>query len=216
MIPLEFEPEIYGQPSLDYITNDVLKEILMHGMANINAYNYISGLDHKFKIISPHAFDGHNLNVKRKDLSRDLADIFISRVAKTRKTLFLAPYWEMLIVVNPIKPRIWYLDSLNRDPTNRPFMGFMAILHRSSLTLPPIKNGQFDEAFPWKKVKWPCQSNKSSNCGYCVMKFMKEIIMHNFDTILVKYFIDTYCTMYSSSHMEEIIEELQLANFGFG
>ncbi|XP_028801278.1 uncharacterized protein LOC114756495 [Neltuma alba] len=65
MIPLEFEPEVYGRPSSDYVTNEVLKEILTHGMASTNACNFYirylfknfiapGGLDDKFKIQPPH------------------------------------------------------------------------------------------------------------------------------------------------------------------
>ncbi|XP_028785797.1 uncharacterized protein LOC114741714 [Neltuma alba] len=104
MIPLEFEPEVYGRPSSDYVTNEVLKEILTHGMASTNACNFYirylfknfiapGGLDDKFKIISPHTFAGHGPNMK-KDLSRDLLDIFISRATPGAQTLFLAPYCQ--------------------------------------------------------------------------------------------------------------------------
>ncbi|XP_028760734.1 uncharacterized protein LOC114719413 [Neltuma alba] len=82
-----------------------------------------------------------------------------------------------------------------------------------ALPCPLVKNGQFDDTFPWKKVKCPRQPNKSSHCGYCVMKFMKEIILHNADSIPTQYFADTYCTVYSSAQMEEIVEELAMALF---
>ncbi|XP_028800232.1 uncharacterized protein LOC114755511 [Neltuma alba] len=104
MIPLEFEPEVYGRPSSDYVTNEVLKEILTHGMASTNACNFYirylfknfiapGGFDDKFKIISPHTFAGHGPNMK-KDLSRDLLDIFISRATPGAQTLFLVPYCQ--------------------------------------------------------------------------------------------------------------------------
>ncbi|XP_028800488.1 uncharacterized protein LOC114755759 [Neltuma alba] len=104
MIPLEFEPEVYGRPSSDYVTNEVLKEILTHGMASTNACNFYirylfknfiapGALDDKFKIISPYTFAGHGPNMK-KDLSRDLLDIFISRATLGAQTLFLVPYCQ--------------------------------------------------------------------------------------------------------------------------
>ncbi|XP_028803300.1 uncharacterized protein LOC114758434 [Neltuma alba] len=196
MIPLEFEPEVYGRPLSDYVTNEVLKEILTHGMASTNAYNFYirylfknfiapSGLDDKFKIISPHTFASHIPDMK-KDLSRDLLDIFISRAVPGSQTLFLAPYCQ---------GALWLYRT------------------NQALPCPPVKNGQLDDTFPWKKVKCPCQPKKSSHCGYCVMKFMKEIIMHNADTIPTQYFTDTYCTVYSSAQMEEIVEELAMALF---
>ncbi|XP_028800320.1 uncharacterized protein LOC114755605 [Neltuma alba] len=177
MIPLEFEPEVYSRPSSDYVTNEVLKEILTHGMASTNACNFYirylfknfiapGGLDDKFKIISPHTFTGHKPDMK-KDLSRDLLDIFISRATRGVQTLFLAPYCQ----------------------------GALWLYHTNqALPCPPVKNGQFDDTFPWKKVKCPQQPNKSSHYGYC-------------------YFADTYCTVYSSAQMEEIVEELAMALF---
>ncbi|XP_028756728.1 uncharacterized protein LOC114715948, partial [Neltuma alba] len=190
MIPLEFKLEVYGRPTSEYVTNEVLKEILTHGMAGTNACNFYirylfknfivpSGLDDKFKIVSSHTFAGHGPDMKKKDLSGDLG------------------HW-MLIVVNSIKPRIWALWLYH---TNQ------------ALPCPLVKNGQFDDTFPWKKVKCPRQPKKSSDCGYCVMKFIKEIIMHNADTIPIQYFADTYCVVYSSAQMEEIIEELAIALF---
>ncbi|XP_028770098.1 uncharacterized protein LOC114727567 [Neltuma alba] len=76
MIPLEFKPEVYDQPSSEYVTNDVLKEILTRGMVSTNTYNFYvrylfknfilpSGLDDKFKIISPHTFATHGPDMKK-------------------------------------------------------------------------------------------------------------------------------------------------------
>ncbi|XP_028785771.1 uncharacterized protein LOC114741680 [Neltuma alba] len=155
MILLKFEPEVYGQPSSKYVTNEVLKE-------NSSTWNdqhkclYLfknfivpSGLDDKFKIINPHTFAGHRPDMKKKDLSRDLVDIFISTAA-TPETLFFAPYCQ---------GALW--------------------LHRINQALPC--------------PSCPRQLKKSSDCGYYVMKFIKEIIMHNIDTIPTQYFADTYC-----------------------
>ncbi|XP_028794294.1 uncharacterized protein LOC114749920 [Neltuma alba] len=198
MLPLEFEPKVNGRPSSEYVTNDVLKEISMHGMARTNAFP--SGLHDKFKIISPHTFASHRPNTKKKDLSRDLVDIFISRAAGPQ-TLFLAPYCQGYGTLDADCGRSHEAEDL----------GFVAIPHKSSLTLPPVQNGQFDDTFPWKKVKCLRQPKKSFDCGYWVMKFMKEIIMHNADTIPTQYFPNTYCTVYSSVQMEDIIEELAMA-----
>ncbi|XP_028769647.1 uncharacterized protein LOC114727080 [Neltuma alba] len=196
-------------------------------MASTNACNFYiryllknfiapSGLDDKLKIISPHTFASHRPDMK-KDLSRDLLDIFISRAVPGAQTLFLVPYCQgghwMLIVVNPTKPRIGIMIL---------FMGIQPIDHlwtlwlyrtNQALPCPLVKNGQFDDTFLWKKVKCPRHPKKSSYCGYCVMKFMKKIIMHNADTIPTQYFTNTYCTVYSSAQMEEIVEKLAMALF---
>ncbi|XP_028793199.1 uncharacterized protein LOC114748901 [Neltuma alba] len=137
MIPLEFEPEVYGRPLSDFVTNEALKR-------NSDAWNgqhkclYLfknfiapSGLDDKFKIISPHTFAGHGPNMK-KDLSRDLLGIFISRAAPGAQTLFLAPYGQggqwTLIVVNSTKPRICDLSWVCKMIMGALFLGCLWVV----------------------------------------------------------------------------------------
>ncbi|XP_054818279.1 uncharacterized protein LOC129317889 [Prosopis cineraria] len=134
-----------------------------------------------------------------------------------KDTLFLAPYCQrghwMLIMVNPVALKIWYLDPLNGEPSNREDMVVLfneaVVLYRTAtdMTVSP-KMRAFESSEKWVTVKCPFQPDQSNDCGYCLMKFMKDIITHAPTTLSNKYFEDVYCVRYSTAHVEEVLEEV--------
>ncbi|XP_058726468.1 uncharacterized protein LOC131597820, partial [Vicia villosa] len=58
----------------------------------------------------------------------------------------------------------------------------------------------------WSKIRCPRQIN-SIDCGYFVMRFMKEVIVQNEIMIPVNYFPDHKCHTYSMDKLTEIKED---------
>ncbi|XP_057444547.1 uncharacterized protein LOC130736774 [Lotus japonicus] len=105
-----------------------------------------------------------------------------------RDKLFLAPFnagehW-VLIVIDVFKERIYYLDPLRQELTERKQMKLM-----------------FDTA-----LKCPRQTN-NVDCGYYVMKFMKDIITHQQLVIPTKYFEDCQFVSYNEEQLREVKDE---------
>ncbi|RHN46180.1 hypothetical protein MtrunA17_Chr7g0239401 [Medicago truncatula] len=59
---------------------------------------------------------------------------------------------------------------------------------------------------PWIEIKCPMQTN-GIDCGYFVMRFMKEIILANQDMIPENYFGDYKCKTYSKDKLVEVEED---------
>ncbi|XP_054797507.1 uncharacterized protein LOC129302618 [Prosopis cineraria] len=45
----------------------------------------------------------------------------------------------------------------------------------------------------WIAIKYPLQPDQSNDCGYYLIRFLKDIITHAFTTLPNKYFKDAYC-----------------------
>ncbi|XP_024041456.1 sentrin-specific protease 5-like [Citrus clementina] len=93
--------------------------------------------------------------------------------------LLLFPYntskhW-MLIVVDPHKFIVYFFDSLGHEP--RPNLkNFVSLAFKIFVA----KMGNANrKSFVWKRVKCP-QQTTNVECGYYVMRFMKEIIENQF------------------------------------
>ncbi|XP_054823488.1 uncharacterized protein LOC129321659 [Prosopis cineraria] len=132
---INFDDGLFGRASFEVVRDEILNEILKHDMASTSlmtfymSHLYISfmvpgGLESKIKLVNPHDVSPHN-NITKEALEnqvRMLSDQFQKRGA-AKNTLFLAPYCQgghwMLIVVNPVAPKIWYLDPFNGEPSNR-------------------------------------------------------------------------------------------------
>ncbi|XP_052287667.1 uncharacterized protein LOC102629700 isoform X2 [Citrus sinensis] len=96
--------------------------------------------------------------------------------------LLMFPYntskhW-MLIVVDPHKFIVYFFDSLGHEP--RPDLkNFVSLAFKIFVA----KMGNANrKSFVWKRVKCP-QQTTNTECGYYVMRFMKEIIENQTDSI---------------------------------
>ncbi|XP_057425699.1 uncharacterized protein LOC130719074 [Lotus japonicus] len=129
-----------------------------------------------------------------------------------RDKLFLAPFnagehW-VLIVIDVFKERIYYLDHLRQELTERKQMKLMfdtaLKVHRSTsgMSVPKAKQNYI----PWDIIECPRQTN-SVDCGYYVMKFMKDIITHQQLVIPTKYFEDCQFISYNEEQLREVKDE---------
>ncbi|XP_024638906.2 uncharacterized protein [Medicago truncatula] len=160
------------------------------------------GLENKFSFLSPH--------ISQEDKQgQQIADILLTH--KFKNKLIFAPvnlglnHW-VLLVINPGAEMIYYMDSLpgghpNIDVVRKKFMNAMCICRSLN---PKLKSKS--SIIPWKEIKCPMQTN-DIDCGYFVMRFMKEIILANQDMIPENYFGDYKCKTYSKDKLVEVEED---------
>ncbi|XP_054782044.1 uncharacterized protein LOC129289292 [Prosopis cineraria] len=89
-------------------------------------------------------------------------------------------------------------------------MLFLAVmLYRTKKNLPvPLRYKSYDLGYPnWKIIKCPRQIAYSEDCGYCVMRFLKDIITHGLTLIPPAYYLDSYYDELGDYHINEVIEE---------
>ncbi|XP_054797060.1 uncharacterized protein LOC129302310 [Prosopis cineraria] len=156
----------------------------------------------------------------REDQAKQLCNSFKARTTKKGGRLFLIPYVQgdhwVLIALDPAKEKyeklaIYYLCSASRQLNNRKDMmkliNKVVFLYRTdeSLTVPRVK--PFDQLFTWIVIRCPHQRPDSVDCGYCVMRFIKDIITHAKTSIFTKYYDDACCEEFGDAHINEVVEE---------
>ncbi|CAI8601447.1 unnamed protein product [Vicia faba] len=120
----------------------------------------------------------------------------------------LGKHW-VLLVINLNAEVIYYMDPLNGEPTKHQnfktkFENALQIYRaNSSSKVPKVSKSK---KISWQKIKCPRQIN-GVDCGYFVMRFMKEVIMENEFMIPTNYFFDHKCRTYSHDKLTEVKED---------
>ncbi|TKY46892.1 Ubiquitin-specific protease [Spatholobus suberectus] len=160
----------------------------------------------RFSFLCPHKMalpltNNLEYNYKHFKTSQYIAEVLIAN--EKRKKVFLAPYntgehW-VLIVINTDAKIVYYLDPMHGDFEDH---SEMKRLFNFALTI--YHSGDYN--IKWIQIKCPRQTN-NKDCGYSVLRFMKEIISHNKSTIPEMYFSDCRFNFYSQDQIDEIREE---------
>ncbi|WJX57197.1 hypothetical protein P8452_42781 [Trifolium repens] len=137
------------------------------------------GLTYKISFLSPHVSYS---DIQGNDIASRLME---TKVLKDEK-IILAPYniginW-VLFVINPNAEDIYFLDPLGGEPSD----------HGNKIK--------------WHKIKCPRQRN-TIDCGYFIMRFMKEVIMEYPNKIPDNYFHRHRHSTYSKEKLDEVKEE---------
>ncbi|WJX92412.1 hypothetical protein P8452_74058 [Trifolium repens] len=115
---------------------------------------------------------------------------------------------RVLLVINLDAGNIYYyLDSLGDEPSKyesckTKFNNALQIYHALSQT----KASKSKLKITWKTIKCPRQTN-GIDCGYFVMRFMKELVMRYPNKIPENYFEEHKCRTYSKDKLHEVKEE---------
>ncbi|CAI8593648.1 unnamed protein product [Vicia faba] len=212
---LEFVVECEKIPGQSQ-NKESIKEILDHNWLSASIITVFSrylydkfispnGLINKFSFISPH--------VSREDnLGNGIAKILL-KDEEFKDKMILAPcnlgkHW-VLLVINLNAEVIYYMDPLNGEPTKHQnfktkFENALQIYRaNSSSKVPKVSKSK---KISWQKIKCPRQIN-GVDCGYFVMRFMKEVIMENEFMIPTNYFFDHKCRTYSHDKLTEVKED---------
>ncbi|CAI8599862.1 unnamed protein product [Vicia faba] len=216
LIQIKMEESIFGEEFLEQLRVESIKEILDHNWLSASIITVFSrylydkfispnGLINKFSFISPH--------VSREDnLGNGIAKILL-KDEEFKDKMILAPcnlgkHW-VLLVINLNAEVIYYMDPLNGEPTKHQnfktkFENALQIYRaNSSSKVPKVLKSK---KISWQKIKCPRQIN-GVDCGYFVMRFMKEVIMENEFMIPTNYFFDHKCRTYSHDKLTEVKED---------
>ncbi|XP_058760645.1 uncharacterized protein LOC131633993 [Vicia villosa] len=199
LIEIKMEESIFGEEFLEKLLVESIKKILDHNWLSASIITvfarylydkFISpnGLINKFSFISPHVSRENNLgNAIAKILLKD---------EEFKDKMILAPcnlgkHW-VLLVINPDAEVIYYMDP-----------ALQIYRANSNSKVPKVSKSK---KISWQKIKCPRQIN-SIDCGYFVMRFMKEVIMENEIMIPANYFSDHKCRTYSHDKLTEVKED---------
>ncbi|KAI5439257.1 hypothetical protein KIW84_024871 [Lathyrus oleraceus] len=134
-------------------------------------------------------------------------------MASSTNNLYLWPYnsgchW-LLLAIDPLKEVVYFLNSIDGEWTNYPDMKQLVdtlikvFRSQRQARVPRTKSSNIT----WIKVQCPLQRN-GIDCGYFVMRFMREIINMNQIEIPITYFDEYKCAHYTRLQLEQIKEEL--------
>ncbi|XP_050885024.1 uncharacterized protein LOC127088144 [Lathyrus oleraceus] len=134
-------------------------------------------------------------------------------MASSTNNLYLWPYnsgchW-LLLAIDPLKEVVYFLNSIDGEWTNYPDMkqlvdtSIKVFRSQRQARVPRTKSSNIT----WIKVQCPLQRN-GIDCGYFVMRFMREIINMNQIEIPITYFDEYKCAHYTRLQLEQIKEEL--------
>ncbi|XP_039684501.1 uncharacterized protein [Medicago truncatula] len=167
----------------------------------------------KYSFLSPHRISLVLIEAEQELVKEYMVKEFLKY--KDEHKLFILPFYVhkpiahwLLVVIDPISEIIYYLDPLLNDYMKYPKMKnmFDTVLQvfRSARDAQVSKN-KFNN-ISWVRVQCPRQEN-GIDCGYFVMRFMKEILISKLNEIPKLYIDDFKCVTYSKDKLREIQEE---------
>ncbi|XP_057548707.1 uncharacterized protein LOC130827106 isoform X2 [Amaranthus tricolor] len=121
--------------------------------------------------------------------------------------VFLAPYnvglhW-ILCVIDPYDDVVYYLDSLQQSPITR--VDLLEVVETALLLFRSQKeiSKKMKQTTKWIKIQCPNQSNYI-DCGYYVMRYIKEIIDHKETKIPETYYAGHIYPTYTKELIDEV------------
>ncbi|KAK2351830.1 ubiquitin-specific protease [Trifolium repens] len=218
LLEVSMGEKAFGEEFVENLHAEHLNEVLNHEWLSatvINVYaRYLydkfissSGLTSKLYFLSPH--ESHDDVDGKKSIKR----ILLTN-KKVKDKIILAPFnfgkvhWALL-VIDPDAGIIYYLDPMATDPTRhlickKRFENALLIYRAYNLTKPVAKSNL--NRITWIRIECPQQTN-TTDCGYFVMRFMKEIVMQYPKKIPDKYFDEYKCRTYSKDKLDEVKDE---------
>ncbi|KAI5438637.1 hypothetical protein KIW84_024391 [Lathyrus oleraceus] len=219
---LDMEEDIFGYSCTETIGKEDLEHIFRHqelGVGVIHTYirflydNFMRGndqLSNRFRFVSS-SLVNKALICREPDSCREY---LVKRfMASSTNNLYLWPYnsgchW-LLLAIDPLKEVVYFLNSIDGEWTNYPDMkqlvdtSIKVFRSQRQARVPRTKSSNIT----WIKVQCPLQRN-GIDCGYFVMRFMREIINMNQIEIPITYFDEYKCAHYTRLQLEQIKEEL--------
>ncbi|KAI5395503.1 hypothetical protein KIW84_061891 [Lathyrus oleraceus] len=210
---LDMEEDIFGYSCTETIGKEDLEHIFRHqelGVGVIHTYirflydNFMrenDQLSNRFRFVSS-SLVNKALICREPDSCREY---LVKRfMASSTNNLYLWPYnsgchW-LLLAIDPLKEVVYFLNSIDGEWTNYPDMKQLV---DTQARVPRTKSSNIT----WIKVQCPLQRN-GIDCGYFVMRFMREIINMNQIEIPITYFDEYKCAHYTRLQLEQIKEEL--------
>ncbi|XP_058751548.1 uncharacterized protein LOC131624620 [Vicia villosa] len=222
---IDMDESVFGIEFKSHITIDDLQEIFDQdqlGVSNMQSYIRLlydrvlrgTALSNRFRFVSSAHCGGMEIVSDPESVRQRLVDRFMS-TGNTEclhlwayNTRPVGAHW-LLLAINPIREVVYYLNSVKGEWTNYPAM--KEIVDLSIQVFRSQRDAQVSRTksnnITWIEVQCPIQRN-SSDCGYFVLRFMKEIIQANQLEIPPTYLDEFRAAGYSKLKLEEIKEEL--------
>ncbi|XP_058749492.1 uncharacterized protein LOC131622473 [Vicia villosa] len=222
---INMDESVFGIEFKSHIAIDDLEEIFTHeqlGVGNMHSYirllydRVLRGtvLSNRFRFVSSAHCSGMAIASEPESVRQLLVDRFMSTGNSESLHLWayntrpVGAHW-LLLAINPIREVVYYLNSVNGDWTNYPAM--KEIVDLSIQVFRSQRDAQVSRTksnnITWIKVQCPQQRN-SSDCGYFVLRFMKEILQANQLEIPLTYLDEFRAAGYPRLKLEEIKEDL--------
>ncbi|KAK9056189.1 hypothetical protein SSX86_027278 [Deinandra increscens subsp. villosa] len=226
-IKVQCENDLFGYESYTYLTwNDFDKVFTMDEVSGAVVISYTMYLyeqiknmpkrDHGICFMTPSATMQHERKAKAKNVD-DSSRLVADRLS-TRKDndIILLPYnpgrhW-VLGVLDMKTSTCYFLDSLRPRSVNPQFRQIVD----AAIGLYDVQSGSKKMTkLNWVNSRCPCQPG-STECGYYMLKFMKEIVQQGFE-VLENDNIGGNRNEYTNDDFDEIREEwaTYVANFIF-
>ncbi|XP_058760680.1 uncharacterized protein LOC131634023 isoform X2 [Vicia villosa] len=121
---------------------------------------------------------------------------------------YISGHW-FLVAINPIREVVYFLYSLHNDLIST-YEAMKELVDTVIQVFRAQRGSQVPKSkannITWIRVECPEQCNEV-DCGFYMLRFMKEILLLNQIEIPSKYFDDFKCATYSRSKLDELKED---------
>ncbi|KAI5445665.1 hypothetical protein KIW84_013767 [Lathyrus oleraceus] len=217
---VDFDEGVFGIAHSEIIAKEDMQQLFEHeelGIAVIHTYIWYmydtlmrgTELCNRFNFIAASRINTTLITKNPTSVKNELVDRFMAAGDNTTPSLYFLPFnsgngghW-VLVAMDLSRLMVYYLDSLSGDCSKYPSM--KKTVDAAILKFRSKKNYRNRKDITWVRVQCP-QQNNSVDCGFFVLRFMRDIIALNRIDIPKMYF-DEYKS-YSRAHLDEMKDEL--------
>ncbi|KAI5425824.1 hypothetical protein KIW84_031591 [Lathyrus oleraceus] len=217
---IDFDEGVFGAAHFKIIAKEDMQQLFEHdelGIAVIHTYIWYmyvtlmrgTELCNRFNFIAASRNNATLITKNPTSVKNDLVDRFMAAGDNTTPSLYFLPFnsgngghW-VLVAMDLSRLIVYYLDSLSGDWSKYPSM--KKTVDAAIIKFRSKKNYRNRKDITWVRVQCP-QQNNSVDCGFFVLRFMRDIIALNRIDIPKMYF-EEYKS-YSRAHLDEIKDEL--------
>ncbi|KAI5425519.1 hypothetical protein KIW84_031358 [Lathyrus oleraceus] len=217
---IDFDEGVFGAAHFEIIAKEDMQQLFEHdelGIAVIHTYIWYmyltllrgTELCNRFNFIAASRINATLITKNPTSVKNDLVDRFMAAGDNTTPSLYFLPFnsgngghW-VLVAMDLSRLIVYYLDSLSGDWSKYPSM--KKTVDAAIIKFRSKKNYRNRKDITWIRVKCP-QQNNSVDCGFFVLRFMRDIIALNRIDIPKMYF-EEYKS-YSRAHLDEMKDEL--------
>ncbi|KAI5401051.1 hypothetical protein KIW84_065767 [Lathyrus oleraceus] len=217
---INFDEGVFGAAHFEIIGKEDFQQLFEHTELGITVihtyiwYMYVTlmrgtELCNRFNFIAASRINATLITNNPTSVKNDLVDIFMAAGDNTTPSLYFLPFnsgngghW-VLVAMDLSRLIVYYLDSLSGDWSKYPNM--KKTIDAAIIKFRLKKKYRNRKDITWIRVQCP-QQNNSVDCGFFVLRFMRDIIALNRIDIPKMYF-EEYKT-YSRANLDEIKDEL--------
>ncbi|KAI5390693.1 hypothetical protein KIW84_075841 [Lathyrus oleraceus] len=216
---VDFDEGVFGFAHSEIIAKEDMQQLFEHeelGIVVIHTYIWYmyvtlmrgTELCNRFNFIAASRINTTFITKNPTSVKNELVDRFMAADDNTTPSLYFllfnsgnGGHW-VLVAMDLSRLMVYYLDSLSGDWSKYPSM--KKTIDAVILKFRSKKNYRNRKDITWIRVQYP-QQNNSVDCGFFVLRFMRDIIALNRIDIPKMYF-EEYKS-YSRAHLDEMKDE---------